>query len=166
MTREKHGAQKTTDREIVSMRMLDFSRELIFRAWTDPACLEHWWGPKEFSISILQFDLRPGGSWRQVMQSPAGEEHYNESLFVEIEKPERLVFHHVSAPQYYVVATFEDLGGKTKLGWRMLFDSVDECEQEKYHARGANEQYLDRLEEQLARMVRTLRIDHGTSNHD
>ena len=53
------------EREIVSARVFDVPRERIFSAWTDPAHLAHWWGPKGFRNSFHEFDLRPGGNWRQ-----------------------------------------------------------------------------------------------------
>ena len=63
------------------------------------------------------------------------------------------MYQHVSAPQFQVTATFADQAGKTKLAWRMLFESVEECEKVKKFAVEANEQNLDRLVAQLARMA-------------
>lgn len=69
-------------------------------------------------------------------------------------KPERIVFRHVSAPHFKLTATFAAQAGKTRLTWRMLFESAAECEKVKRYAVEANEQNLDRLEEQLAKMTR------------
>lgn len=33
------------DRDIVITRVFDASRELVFKAWTDPKNLVKWWGP-------------------------------------------------------------------------------------------------------------------------
>ena len=43
--------------------------------------------------------------------------------------------------------------GKTKLTWRMLFESVAACDKVKRFAVEANEQNLDRLAARLAKMV-------------
>jgi hypothetical protein len=43
-------------------------------------------------------------------------------------------------------------GGKTRITWRMLFESAAECDKVKKFAVEANEQNFDRLEAELARM--------------
>lgn len=153
MNEAKSDVTSAADREIITTRVIDAPRELVFKAWTDPNHLMHWWGPKGFTNTFHEFDLKPGGAWRFVMHGPDGDNYENESVFVEVVTPERIVFQHVSAPRFRVTATFADQAGKTKLTWRMLFDSVSECERVKRFAVGANEENLDRLEAQLAKMV-------------
>ncbi len=142
-----------SDREIAAARVFDAPRKLVFGAWTDPDHLVHWWGPKGFTNTFHEFDMRPGGVWRFVMHGPDGTNCQNESVFVEIVKPERIVFDHVSAPQFRMTATFEDLGGKTRLTWRMLFKSAAECPRIKKIAVAGDEQNFDRLEARLAKMT-------------
>ena len=36
-------------KELTFTRVLDAPRELVFRAWTDPAHLARWWGPNGFT---------------------------------------------------------------------------------------------------------------------
>lgn len=139
-------------REIVTTRVVDAPRERVFRAWTDPEHLARWWGPKGFTNTFQEFDLRPGGTWRFVMRGPDGVEHKNESVFVEIVKPERIVFRHVSGPEFQVTATFAERAGKTRVTFQMLFDTAAACEKVKRFAVGANEQNFDRLEAELASM--------------
>jgi uncharacterized protein YndB with AHSA1/START domain len=142
----------SSDREIVTTRVFEVPRERLFRAWTDPEQLAEWWGPKGFTNTFQEFDLRPGGFWRFVMRGPNGVEHPNESVFLEIVEPERLVFRHLGpVHEFLATFTFEDLGGTTRLVWRMLFESVEECEKVKSFVFTANEQNLDRLEACLAR---------------
>ena len=143
----------TADREIVTSRLIHAPRELVFGAWTDPNQLVHWWGPKGFTNTFHHFDPRPGGFWRFVMHGPDGGNYENESVFVEILKPERIVIKHLSPPHFDLTATFADQAGRTKLTWRMLFETTAEREKVKKLATGANEQNLDRLEAQLARMT-------------
>jgi len=125
----------------------------VFKAWTDPDHLVHWWGPKGFTNTFHEFALKPGGVWRFVMQGPDGGDNENQSVFVEVLKPERIVFEHVSAPRFLVTVTFTEHAGKTRLTWRMLFDSVAECDQVRRFAVDANEQNFDRLQAQLAKMA-------------
>jgi uncharacterized protein YndB with AHSA1/START domain len=142
-----------TDRRIVTTRVLDAPRERVFRAWTEPSHLSRWWGPKGFTNTFEAFDLRPGGEWRFVMHGPNGVDYKNKSVFVEVVKPERIVFQHVSGPRFEVTATFAEQAGKTRVTFEMLFETAAECEKAKTYAVEANEQNFDRLEAELARMA-------------
>lgn len=139
--------------EIVSTRVFDAPRELVFRAWTDPAHLSQWWGPKGFTNTFEEFDPRPGGHWRFVMHGPDGRDYPNHSIFREIAPPERIVFDHLSGHRFRVTATFEDLGGKTRLTWRMLFETTPEFEAARPHVILGNQQNLDKLAVRLASMT-------------
>ena len=152
-TRKDGFAEPLSDREIVTTRAIDVPRELVFKAWTDPEHLAQWWGPKGFTNTFQEFDMRPGGVWRFVMHGPDGVDYKNKSVFVEIVKPERIVFQHVSGPQFQVTATFAEQAGKTKLTFQMLFETAAECAKVKGFAVEANEQNFDRLEAQLAKMA-------------
>ncbi|PYM42811.1 MAG: polyketide cyclase [Candidatus Rokuibacteriota bacterium] len=142
-----------SEREIVTTRVIDAPRERVFKAWTDPEHLAQWWGPKGFTNTFQEFDMRPGGAWRFVMHGPDGVDYKNKSVFVEIVRPERIVFKHVSGPQFQVTATFTEQAGKSRLIFRMLFDTAAESAKVKGFAVEANEQNFDRLEAQLAKMA-------------
>jgi len=135
----------SSDCEIVSSRIFDFPRDRVFRAWTEPELLKLWWGPNGFTNTFHEFNLRPGGDWRFVMHGPNGVDYRNHSVFLEIVKPERLIFDHVSPPRFQVRATFEDLGHKTRVTFRMVFTTAEECARIKPIAVGANEENFDRL---------------------
>jgi uncharacterized protein YndB with AHSA1/START domain len=153
MSPEEHGsAEPLSAREIVTTRVFDAPRERVFRAWTDPEHLASWWGPTGFTSTFQDFDLRPGGVWRFVMRGPDGVEYKNKSVFVEIVRPERLVFKHVSGPMFLVTATFAEQAGKTKVTFQMLFETAAAREKVKGFAVEANEQNFDRLEAELAKM--------------
>ncbi len=142
-----------SDREIATTRVLDASPDLVFRAFSDPAHLARWWGPKGFTNTFHEFDLRPGGAWRFVMHGPDGAHYQNHSVFVEFVPPERIVINHVSGPHFHLTITLAEQAGRTKLSWRMLFESAAECDKVKTFAVPANEQNLDRLETELAAMA-------------
>ncbi len=141
------------DREIVSTRVFAAPRELVFRAWTEPEHLARWWGPKDFTNTFHEFDPRPGGAWRFVMHGPDGANYPNESVFVEVVRPERIVLDHVSRPRFRLTATFGDLGDKTRLIFHMLFRSAADCEKVKKLAVEGNEQNFDRLAAELVKMA-------------
>jgi uncharacterized protein YndB with AHSA1/START domain len=142
-----------TDREIVTTRLLSAQPDLVFRAFGDPAHLTRWWGPKGFSSTFHEFDLRPGGAWRFILHGPDGASYPNESVFVEVVPPARIVFKHLSGPRFEMTITLAAEAGKTRIGWRMLFESAEERARIAKLAVDANEQNLDRLEAELARMT-------------
>ncbi|HEX5433219.1 MAG TPA: SRPBCC domain-containing protein, partial [Candidatus Angelobacter sp.] len=69
-TEKSSAVVSTSDREIVVTRVFDAPRELVWEAFTDPAQVVLWWGPKGFSTTIHEMDLRPGGVWRHTMHGP------------------------------------------------------------------------------------------------
>jgi uncharacterized protein YndB with AHSA1/START domain len=88
------------------------------------------------------------------MHGPDGVDYKNESVFREVVEPKRIVFSHLRPMhRFRVTATFTDEAGKTRLVWRMLFESVTECQTVGRFAVEANEQNLDRLEAELAAMA-------------
>lgn len=142
------------EREIVSTRVFDVPRELVWEAFRDPDRLKHWWGPNGFTNTIQEFDLKPGAKWRLIMHGPGGAEYHNKSTFIEVVKPARVVFQHEEPIHgFRMTMTFDDENGKTKVTWRMLFESAEEFARVKAFIVDANEQNFDRLAEQLKKMV-------------
>lgn len=143
----------SSDQEIVSERVLGASPEQVFEAYRDPVRLARWWGPAGFSSKFKEFDFRPGGSWKFTMHGPDGTDYYNESEFVEIEPAKRIVLEHLRPMHRFLMTmTLADEAGKTRLTWRLRFESVEECERVKQFVVPANEQNLDRLAEELSKM--------------
>lgn len=139
------------DREIVTTRVFSFSREVVFNAWSDPAQLALWWGPKGFTNTFRVFEFRSDGDWRFIMHGPDGANYPNHSVFRVIRAPERIVFDHLSTHWFRVIADFEAVGpDQTRLTFRMQFETVAECERVKVFAVECNEQNFDRLAALLA----------------
>lgn len=139
-------------REIVSTRVIDAPREKVFKAFSDPKRLARWWGPKGFNNTIHEFDFRPGGTWRLTMHGPDGTDYPNRSVFLAIEEPARIAFEHESPHGFRMTITLDHEDGKTRVGWRMLFESATERDRIASVALPANEQNFDRLEAELAAM--------------
>lgn len=143
----------TPDCEIVSTRIFDVNREKLFRAWSDPDHLKNWWGPKGFTNTFNAFDFRVGGKWSFVMHAPDKGNFVNECEFIKIEVPSIIAWKRYSKPLFQVVATFEELSAeKTKLVFKMLFDTAEDCGKIKPFAVDKNEENFDRLETELAKM--------------
>ena len=58
------------------------------------------------------------------MHGPDGTDYKNISVFVEIVKPERIVFDHISGPKFRATVTFAEKAEKTEVVWRMLFETA------------------------------------------
>jgi uncharacterized protein YndB with AHSA1/START domain len=151
---------ESKDRELVFTRMFDAPRELVWKAWTEPQHVSQWWGPRGFTTTIHEMDVRPGGVWRQTMHGPDGIEYPNESVFVEVVKPERVSYTLTGGKegdpvhQLEQTWTFEAQGDKTKLTLRMLFPSPAALEHvvKTFGAVEGATQTLDRLGEHLPTM--------------
>jgi len=138
----------TADREIVATRVVDAPREHVFEMFTDRQHVARWWGPKGFTSTIDEMDVRPGGVWRFVMHGPDGIDYKNKIVYDEIARPERLVYTHTGGAQFQATATFTSYGEKTVLAMRMLFGSSRERDRvvKKFGAIEGLSQTLDRLE--------------------
>jgi uncharacterized protein YndB with AHSA1/START domain len=154
------AASDITDRELIFTRVFDAPRDLVFKAWTDPRHIMQWWGPKGFTTSVYEMDVRPGGVWRLTMRGPDGIDYKNRIIFLEVVKPERLVFKHEpdegSEPVgHETTVTFAKEGAKTRLTMRLLFPSTAERERiiKKYGAVEGAKQTLAKLAEYLQIMA-------------
>ena len=95
-------ARMPTDREIVIARLIDAPRTRVFDAWTDPQQVVQWWGPRGFTTTTHKMEVRPGGVWRFVMHGPDGRDYQNKIVFIEVLKPERLVYRHAGEDEIAV----------------------------------------------------------------
>jgi uncharacterized protein YndB with AHSA1/START domain len=80
-----------SDREVVTTRVVDAPRRLVFDAWTNPEHLPHWMGPRDWTMPVCEIDLRPGGSWHYVLRGPDGSEMEMRGVYQEVSPHDRLV---------------------------------------------------------------------------
>jgi uncharacterized protein YndB with AHSA1/START domain len=105
------------DREIVLSRVFDAPRDLVFRAWTEKEQFAKWFGPRGFTTTIREADMRVGGLLRFEMQGPDGKVWDNRIAFLEMKSPELLVFDHGSdtdddPARFHVTLTFDEQSDK------------------------------------------------------
>lgn len=161
MNQVNEATTDVSERELVMERVFNAPRELVFKAWTEPEHLAHWWGPKGWTLPVCTVDLRPGGEWHYCMRGPEGEESWGKATYREIVPPERLVYVDTfsdaegnvnpALPQMVIAVEFFEHEGKTKVVSRSLFATVEE--RDTVLAMGAVEgmnETLDRLEAYLA----------------
>jgi uncharacterized protein YndB with AHSA1/START domain len=146
------AAKTTAENELAFTRIYDAPRELVFDAWTDPQHIGKWWGPNGFTTTTKVMDVKVGGRWDYVMHGPDGEDYPSNSVYTEVERPQRLVFSNVGGKAddphltCQMCVTFEDVGGKTKLTLRMIFLSTDAVSRaKKYGAEVGGNETLERL---------------------
>ena len=77
--------------DLVISRFFYAPRELVWRAWTDPAFIMRWWGPKNFTSPSCRNDLVMGGTYLYCMRSPEGKEIWSGGVYREIDKPRKIV---------------------------------------------------------------------------
>jgi uncharacterized protein YndB with AHSA1/START domain len=149
----------TPEREIVITRTLDAPRELVFAVWTDPRHVASWWGPDGFTTTIQDMNVTPGGIWRFVMRGPDGRDYNNKIVFIEVVKPERLVYRHsgedgTEPVQFQTTVTFVERGGKTELTMRGVFESNEARDKviKTYGALEGGKQTMGRLADYLAKL--------------
>jgi len=144
----------TPDSEIVSSRIFNVPRETLFKAWSDPNHLKNWWGPSGFTNTFNEFDFRVGGQWRFIMHGPDKGNYHNECEFIKIDPPALIAWKRFTKPIFQVVALFEEVdANKTKLIFKMLFASAEECNKIKRFVVDKNEENFDRLEIELTKIV-------------
>jgi len=113
-----------SDREIIMTREFEAPRDLVWRAFTEPALLAQWWG-RGNKLDIERMEVERGGHWRYVEHHEGGSDGF-EGRYREVTPPERIVqtFEWDGMPEHVIVNTtaFEDLpGGRTRLTTHSLF---------------------------------------------
>lgn len=88
--------------EFILNREFDAPRDLVWRAWTDPKYLQHWYGPGVETV-IHKFELKVDGVWLNEMKMKNGSS-FQKVIFKEVSAPEKLVWHHCSADADWNVA--------------------------------------------------------------
>jgi uncharacterized protein YndB with AHSA1/START domain len=140
--------------ELILTRILGAPCSLVFRAWTDPQRMARCWGPRGFTNPVCELDVRPGGLIRIDMCGPDGTDYKNRIAYLEVVKPERLVYNYFEekgdeAEKFQTTVTFRDRGARTEVILRALFPTAAarELVAEKQEALEGGQQTLERLAE-------------------
>lgn len=86
--------------DLVLERIVDVPRELVWRAWTVPEHVKKWFTPRPWTTVECDIDLRPGGIFRFVMQSPEGKKFSHLNCYLEVIEQERIVWTTALLPGY------------------------------------------------------------------
>ncbi len=128
------------ERTLVTTKLYDAPRALVFRAWTDPTQLARWFPPEGFTSPRCEVDPRPGGVFRVDMKAPDGPP-FEGKVFPgpgrirEIVPNERLVFTMTpeledgqTMPAVLMSVRFTDQGGRTMVTVEQTLPTVAEYE--------------------------------------
>jgi len=147
------GLFNSPTNEIISIRVVSFPIKLVYSAWSNPDHLKKWWGPAGFTNTFNEFDFKVGGFWRFIMHGPDKGNYVNECEFIKIEEPSIIAWKRHSKPLFQVVFLLEEISeNKTKIIFKMIFDTPEECNKLKPFVIDKNEENFDRLEIELAQM--------------
>lgn len=145
-----------SDRVLITERVFDAPRELVFKAWTEPEHIVNWYGPDGFNTRVEEYEFEVGGAWKYVMVGPDGSEKPIVGTFTEITPPERVVTSDTSEGAFGLMLTvsFEDLGGKTKLTLHTLHTSIEQKKMhEEYGVMNGWQASFNRLEAHVASLA-------------
>jgi uncharacterized protein YndB with AHSA1/START domain len=140
------------ERGLELTRILQASRERLWREWTEPERFADWFGGREAHVPVdsVSMDVRPGGRWQATMHHDGVESRW-EGIYREVVEPARLVLTFSDQPgdeaHEVVTVVFTDLGdGRTEM----------RLEQRGTHSRDLYERtregwssFIDRLAERL-----------------
>lgn len=147
----------TKDREIVTTRIIDAPRELVWKAFADAKALAQWYGPNGFTLTTKVFEFMEGGDWIFMMHGPDGRNYPNIVHFIEIVEPVRIVHDHgddKGKRNFLAEITLDKVANKTRVTLRSVFKTKEALEfvvREHGAVEGA-QQTLGRLDELVKQM--------------
>ena len=145
-----------SDNEIYSSREVNASLENLYQAFANPLYLKEWWGPEGFTNTIHEFDLRPEGKWILTMHGPEKGNYENSSVFKIVEPNQLIRWTRISQPLFDMEVGFEKMSDSTsKISFRMIFSTVEECDKIRSFVEPKNEENFDRLERELLNITRS-----------
>lgn len=127
-------ASSVTEAIVVISGTFNAPRDIVWAAFTDPKHVVHWYGGHGFSNPVCEMDVRPGGAWHHVMRTPDGTDHTLDFVYVEVKKPEKLVWQNKDygkslpgqPPNRHMTVTLDEVGGRTKWTLVARFDSFED----------------------------------------
>ena len=79
------------DTDIVVTRDFNAPAHLVWRVFTEPELVARWWAGQRGTVTSIEIDPRPGGTYRYVMQANEGFEVAFHGEFQEVVPVERMV---------------------------------------------------------------------------
>jgi uncharacterized protein YndB with AHSA1/START domain len=122
------------NKELLITHLFDATPQLVFKAWTDPAQLVHWYAPDGCTIEFKSISVKQGGTFHSCIHDPVHGDCWIKGVYKEVLFPERLVFSMVLTDaegrsveaiqagkpedwpkEILTIVTFKAIGNQTKL---------------------------------------------------
>lgn len=117
-------------KQVILTRIFNASRELVFKACTDPKLIPQWWGNRNRTLTVDKMDVKSGGAWRYIQKDTSGNEYVFSGTYREIVPSGRIVstYKAPSGQELIKTYTFEEKDGKTKLSDTRTFQTVEDLD--------------------------------------
>jgi uncharacterized protein YndB with AHSA1/START domain len=92
MSGDDESATRRGSLALIVRRVIAATPERVFEAWTCPAELQRWWGPKPVTCTAAEVDLQVGGRYRIANRLPDGTTLWISGQFERIDRPRQLVY--------------------------------------------------------------------------
>lgn len=149
------ASKKAKPNELYIERIYDAPVKMVWDAWVDPKQVAKWWGPRGFTLTTRNKEVKPGGKWNYVMHGPDGKDWENRTYFHEVEQYSKLVYDHGATddtpPMFRVTVLFSEVKGhKTKMEMIMALATEEAAkETAKFVKQAGGNSTWDRLAEFL-----------------
>lgn len=150
------NAERKSDRELVSSRLIHGPADLVFEAWANPEIFRKWWVPKSAPITLtsLEMDVRKGGKYRLVF-SAGGQMAEFFGKYLEVTPNSRLIWtNEEEGPEKATITTvtFEEVNGKTLVTVLDLYPSKEALDEAiSTGSSGAMPEQLEQLEQLISK---------------
>lgn len=115
---------------VEATREIDAPVKEVYRAYTDPALLVQWMGPRNLTMDLLEYDVRIGGRWAYNHRDQDGNTYGFRGVFHDVAANEHITqtFEFDGAPGHVCLEriNFEDLGKSTRIRTLSVFQSVED----------------------------------------
>jgi uncharacterized protein YndB with AHSA1/START domain len=148
--------------QIITSRLLNAPRDLVWKVLTSPEHIKHFWGPDGFTNTIKQMDVKVGGQWLFTMHGPDGKDWPNRIIYRTVTAPSYLAFDHdggeddVSGHRFLGELELHEEGTKTRIELRMTEATMEARDFVAQFAVEGGRQNLERLAAYVAPMANPL----------
>ncbi len=111
------NAERKSERELVSSRIINGPLRLVFEAWTNPEIFKKWWVPQSVPMTIVscKMEVRTGGTYRlKIKMGPQSMDFFGK--YLEVIPDSRIVWTNDEGGEDIATTTtvtFEDVNGTT-----------------------------------------------------
>jgi len=107
--------------DLYFVRTFNAPRETVWKALTDPKLVPRWWGKHGSTTTVVEMDVRPGGTWRYISSAPDRDDVTFHGEYIEVDPPKGYTWTFmfdvegvgpVGGPETH---TLEEVDGRTKL---------------------------------------------------